>query len=158
MISVDTNILLYAYDRQCEEHALALAFIESCARRTDLAICELVLVELYTLLRNPAVLRRPLKPSAAVEVCQAYRRNRNWEVVDYPGNLMDAIWREAGSPQFARRRIYDARLALTLGHHGVTDFATRNSRHFDGYGFRRVFDPIAGEMPDEERTTPTGGR
>jgi uncharacterized protein len=143
MISVDTNILLYAFDRGCAEHGPALSFLGEHADDPEVAICELVLIELYVLLRNPAVVRRPLSAPAAAEVCGAYRRNRRWRVVDYPGGLMDAIWRNAAAPTFARRRLYDARLAATLRHHGVTELATRNTRDFEGYGFRRVFDPIA---------------
>ena len=142
MTSVDTNVLLYAYDQSCPDHASAFEFVASQAENPEFLICELVLIELYTLLRNPAVLRRPLTARNATEVCQTYRRNQAWGVVDYPGGLMDAIWAGAATSQFARRRIYDARLALTLRHHGVTDFATRNTRDFQGYGFRRVWDPI----------------
>jgi hypothetical protein len=39
--------------------------------------------------------------------------------------------------------IFDTRLALTLRHHGVTDFATGNLKHFDGFGFARLWNPLA---------------
>lgn len=29
-------------------------------------------------------------------------------------------------------------------HHGVTEFATRNTADFGGFGFARVWDPLAG--------------
>lgn len=56
---------------------------------------------------------------------------------------MSAVWKLAAAPGFARRRIYDARLALTLRHHGVTTFLTRNARDFSGFGFEQVVDPFA---------------
>jgi len=37
---------------------------------------------------------------------------------------------------------FDTRLALTLQHHGVTEFATRNDAHFTGFGFTRVWNPL----------------
>lgn len=40
------------------------------------------------------------------------------------------------------REIYDARLAYTLLRHGVTEFATRNPKHFARYGFSRIWNPI----------------
>ena len=40
--------------------------------------------------------------------------------------------------------MFDARLGFTLRHHGVREFATRNIKDFDGIGFGRVWDPIAG--------------
>lgn len=45
--------------------------------------------------------------------------------------------------QFARRRIIDARLALTLHHHGVREFATANVNDIKGFGFTRVWNPLA---------------
>lgn len=48
----------------------------------------------------------------------------------------------AATADFAIRRIVDARLALTLRHHGVTDFATSNVKDFEGFGFTRVWNPL----------------
>ena len=36
----------------------------------------------------------------------------------------------------------DARLALTLRHHGVTEFATANLKDFEGFGFAKVWNPL----------------
>lgn len=56
---------------------------------------------------------------------------------------MDEVWRQAASGQFAFRQIIDLRLALTLRHHGVTEFATANGKDFQGVGFSRVWNPLA---------------
>lgn len=89
--SIDTNILLYAQNRDCGEQAAAVAFLTQCARRDDMAICELVLVELYQLLRNPAVLERPLEAPEAAGVCQAFRRNPRWALIK-SAPVMDRVW------------------------------------------------------------------
>ncbi len=65
MLSIDTSILLYALNRDAPEHAAARRFVAECGQRDDVAICELVLVELYVLLRNPAVVPRPLGAARA---------------------------------------------------------------------------------------------
>jgi predicted nucleic acid-binding protein len=96
---------------------------------------------LYVLLRNPAVVERPMSPASAVEICQAFRENRNWRILDYPGGLMPAVWRYAAGPDRGRRTIFDARLAFTLRHHGITELATRDLSHFQDFGFSRVWDP-----------------
>jgi len=90
------------------------------------ALCELVLMETYCLLRNPAVARKPLSADAAATAMQMLRRHRTWRMVDYVPNVADSLWIEAAKPGFAFRKIYDARIALTLRHHGVTELATRN--------------------------------
>jgi toxin-antitoxin system PIN domain toxin len=142
MLSIDTNILLYAYNQDCDEYDAASAFLVECSHRSDVAICELVLVELHPLLRNPAVLQRPLDAPTAAEVCQAYRRNPRWALIEN-APVMDRVWTFAGQPGVARRRLFDARLGFTLRHHGIREFATRNINDFDGIGFERVWDPVA---------------
>lgn len=141
MLSIDTDVLMYAQNQDCPEHDAAVVFLVSCADRDDVAICELVLVELYQLLRNPAVVTRPLDAPEAAEVCQTFRRNRRWALIEN-APVMNDVWVLAAPPGIARRRLFDARLALTLRHHGVDEFATRNVNDFQDFGFSRVWDPI----------------
>jgi len=54
------NLFVYAQNADCPEHVRAFEYLIGCAGRDDVAICELVLVELYILLRNPAVVSAPL--------------------------------------------------------------------------------------------------
>jgi toxin-antitoxin system PIN domain toxin len=144
MISIDTNVLLYGLNRDCTEHAAARAFLETCAGRADVAIAELVLVELYV----PSATRRwcaGLEAGAAAELCQAFRRHPRWAVVE-SADVMARVWAAAARPGVARRHVFDARLAHTLLDHGVTELATRNTRDFEGFGFARVFDPVGGAL------------
>ncbi|MCX6937501.1 MAG: PIN domain-containing protein [Verrucomicrobia bacterium] len=146
MTSIDTNLLFYALQVTCPEHTRARDFLNAQTTRTDFALCELVLTELYVQLRNPATARQPLTPEAAVALIQRFRTHPTWSLLDYPGydsGAADALWQHAAAPQFARRRIYDARLALTLRHHGVTEFATANVKDFADFGFTRVWNPLA---------------
>lgn len=93
------------------------------------------------LLRNPAVVGRPLGAKAATAVCQAYRDHPRWRLVEN-APVMEQVWHLAKGEAFARRRIIDARLARTLQHHGVTELATVNTRDFTGLGFARVWNPL----------------
>ena len=68
MRSPDTNVLLYALNADCPECDTARRVLEELGASDDVVICELVLVELYLLLRSPAVLRRPLSAADAVDV------------------------------------------------------------------------------------------
>ncbi len=142
MLSIDTNILLYSQNADASENRAALHFLDSCGVRDDVVICELVLVELYLLLRNPAVVAHPLPAGEAVEVCQTFRNNPRWRLVE-SAPIMCRVWKHAAEQQFPRRRIIDARLALTLRHHGVTDLATANRKDFSGFGFARVWNPLS---------------
>lgn len=97
MISIDTNILLYAQNVDCVEHVPAFGFVAACGNRDDVAICELVLVELYLLLRNPVVLKQPLTADLAAAICMAYRTNPRWCLIEN-APVMDQVWGLAGHP------------------------------------------------------------
>ena len=145
MTSFDANILLYSFSQASPFHERARRFLEDLTPRDDVAVSELVLVEFYTLLRNPAVLLRPLGAAAAVDVVQTYRRHPRWMLVGFDPDglaLHDELWPLAAETSFGRRRIYDARLALALRRQGVTAFATANVKDFSGFGFDRVWNPV----------------
>jgi uncharacterized protein len=142
MTAVDTNLLFAWLNRDHEWHEAAAAWMGSQANNPEIVLCELCLVELYGLLRNASVVRRPLDAGAAVALIQRLRSHPQWELVDYPGGLMSSVWTAAAVPGFARRRVYDARLAMALRHHGVRELATTNVKDFEGFGFVRVWNPL----------------
>ncbi len=146
MISIDTNVLFAALDADNTLHSKAAAFVESLIERPDVAISELVLLELYILLRNPVVMREPLTASAAVDICESFRQHPHWQTLGFPPDsrtFHDAFWPRLRSKDFARRRAFDWRMALSLIQQGVTEFATVNEKDFQGLGFERVWNPLA---------------
>jgi len=143
MIACDTNILFPALEASHPDHRKARAWLESMVGNESFALCELVLTEIYTLLRNAAICAKPLSAAAAVTLIENLRGNPAWLVLDHPGpGLMDKVWEVARQTESARR-IYDIRLALTLRHAGVRSFATANIRDFRSFGFEKVWNPLA---------------
>ena len=144
-LAFDTNLLFYAVNEASPFHPAAAAFLASIDAEESVVLSELVLVELYRLLRNPVINERPLAPKSAAEVIATYRRHPRWLLVALPVDqrrLHDRLWKLAAGPQFAYRRIYDARLALSLVQQGVTELATVNVKDFQDLGFRRVWNPL----------------
>lgn len=145
MISFDTNILFPATVPASHHHAKALAFLRSLEGRENVMVSEFVLVELYGLLRNAAVVETPLPARQAAAICQAYRSHPLWRVAGFAPNsraLHDTLWKQAAGDAFPRRRIFDLRMALSLAQQGVTEFATVNTKDFATAGFARVFNPL----------------
>jgi len=145
MLSIDANILLYCYSKDAPQHAAARQFIESLSVREDVALSEFILTEFYLLLRNPAVLAKPLTAPQAVAVIHSYRQHPRWKVLGFPPTsreLHTDLWQRAAVPGFARRRIYDTRTALALRAFGVTEFATANVNDFEDLGFAKVWNPF----------------
>lgn len=146
MISLDTNILLPAVEADNPQHEKATAFIESLQDNEDVAISEFILLELYSLLRNPAVLARPLTAEQASDVCEAFRHHPRWQLIGFPPDsraFHDLFWPRLREKALARRRAYDWRAALSMLRQGVTEFATVNVKDFEGFGFARVWNPLA---------------
>jgi toxin-antitoxin system PIN domain toxin len=145
MLSIDANLLLYSYSEASPQHDTAWRFMVSLAGRDDVALSEFVLTEFYLLLRNPVVLARPLTAREAVDVIDRYRRHPHWQVLGFPPASREIhanLWQLAAAPGFARRRIYDARTALSLRAFGVSQFATANIKDFQDFGFEKVWNPL----------------
>ena len=104
-------------------------------------VAELVLVELYLLIRNPTVFPRPYSAIEAADTCLRLRQNPLWQVVECRP-IMSRVWSDIAQDQFPRRRIIDVRLAHTLHTAGVRSFATRNVDDFTDLGLFQTFDPL----------------
>ena len=141
MISFDTNILFAALESSASRHLPARELLEQHRDREDVVLCELMLLELFTLLRNPKICRKPMTGPQAAEAIQSLRHHPSWRVVDYAPSIAAEVWARAAQTP-ARLSIYVIRLALTLRHNNVTDFATRNVKDFQGFGFKKLWDPL----------------
>lgn len=152
MISIDANLLLYSYAAASPFHQGAKSFLQELSQREDVALSEFILTEFYLLLRNPAVLSPPLDAANAAAVIQSFRRHPRWKILGFPPRsreLHETLWKHASTRDFARRRIYDTRTALSLIAFGVTDFATLNLKDFQNLGFQKVWNPLMTETDRE---------
>jgi uncharacterized protein len=143
ILSIDTNIFLYSLNPSSQWHSASVQFLEQSFndKLLRVALTDYVLVELYVNLRNPAVMLQPLTAEAARNLVTSYLKIPNVMRIE-SANIMDSVWAMAGSTDFARRQIFDARLALTLLSGGVTHFATAYVKDFEGFTFDKVWNPL----------------
>ncbi len=142
MISADTNIFIHAFDARSPHNAAARAFLEEHLGNGQFAICELVLIELYMALRNPAVFQKPLSAAAAVALCSDLLKNNGWQYIEYDPAIRKNLWEMAKKDTLGFRQIIDIRLGLVLKFLGVEEFATVNTKHFKPIGFHRLWNPL----------------
>lgn len=140
MISVDTNILVYAANPKAAYHAKALQFMSE-FNNEELVLCELVLIELYMALRNPAIFPVPYKAAEAAAYCCSLKKHPKWRYVDYEPAVSEKLWDWAANTSQGFRQMIDARIALTLQYHGVDEFATANIKDFKAFGFKKLWNP-----------------
>ncbi len=110
-ISFDTNLAVYAANGASPLHDVARQFCQSLALWMDVAVCELFLVELYLKLRNEKIFAKPLRALQVAAICQAYRRNRAWTLMETVP-VMEDVWVQAARDGLAFLWIMDLRLAL----------------------------------------------
>jgi len=145
--TADSNLFIHAADPDSPHHASARKFFaDACIECDDheFVLCELVLVELYLLLRNAAVFAKPYSGRESAGYCLALKQNPMWRCVDYDPAVSAKLWQWATTTKAGFRRIIDARLGLTLRHHGVSQLATVNTKDFQDFGFQRVWNPLSG--------------
>ena len=145
--TADTHLFIHAADPDSPHHAQAREFFDEASLEHDdseFVLCELVLVELTMQLRNSAVFAKPYSARESAEYCLALKQNPTWRCVDYDTAVSVKLWQWASATRAGFRRIIDARLGLTLRHHGVTQLATVNTKDFQEFGFQRVWNPLDG--------------
>lgn len=143
MKSMDTNILLYALNRDCAEHAACLALVRHALDEPEAwIVADQVWFELYRLLRNGSVLKHPLTAAEAAAAVRWYRDRSGWLHCAWETGMMRQLGDLWGATPFPARRTFDAVLAVTLAHNGVREFYTRNTKDFEGYSAFRAISPL----------------
>ncbi len=145
MKSGDTNLLLYAMNRGCAEHAAAKAWLDAAlGEPREWIFADQVLFELYRLLRHPKVMAKPLSAKAAVAQIAWFREETGFLHCGYEEARWAGVLRAvAAQGERSGLLVYDAVLAETLRAQGVGRFYTRNMSDFVGFGFFEVVNPLA---------------
>jgi predicted nucleic acid-binding protein len=143
MKSLDTNILLYAADEDCREHAAAIRLLNEALRSpAEWMLSDQVLFEMYAGLRHPGVFAKPLSAAEAARRVAFLRDESGFSFCCYELRSWPMILAGLSSPAFPRRRTYDHVLAVTLQSNGVSELYTRNVADFRDAGFKRIVNPI----------------
>ena len=143
MNSLDTNILVYAANEDCEEHAQANRLVnEALASPREWILAEQVLLEYYKAIRHPRILARPLSAAAATEQIRFFREKSGFMICCYELNLWDDTVHWLSQKDFPYQRTHDLILGLTLLRNGVKTFYSRNTKDFVNLGFKTLINPI----------------
>jgi predicted nucleic acid-binding protein len=143
MKSLDTNILLYAADADCEEHDAAVSLVNEALRSpAGWMLADQVLFELYAGLRHPGIFAKPLSAVEAARRVTFLREESGFSFCCYELRAWPSIRSGLSAAGFPRRRTYDLVLAVTLRSNCVTEFYTRNVSDFRAAGFERLINPI----------------
>jgi len=141
--SIDTNILLYGMNQDCKENKPAFELLQTAMEHPEnWIISDQVYFELYSLVRNPAVLEKPLDGNSAFELIDYYRNKIGWLHCSYHTSFWDDMAPFLMNNQFSSKKVFDMRLAVALKHNNIDIFYTRNIRDFKELHWFEVINPI----------------
>jgi len=152
---VDTNVLLYAADRDCPEHVPCRARLEEWRQQSlPWHLTWSVVYEFLRVATHPNVFRNPFPLSEAWAFLEA--------VLAAPGlSVLTATQRHqkvasevfTEIPDIRGNLVFDAHTAILMREHGIKTIYTRDT-DFNRFPFIDVVDPLQ----DHRRTTPSSRR
>jgi toxin-antitoxin system PIN domain toxin len=143
MLVVDTNVLLYAADRDAEHHEHCRSLVEGW--RGDVAPVFLTWSICYEFLRvstHPRVFRAPWTASAAWEFLEALLDASGLDVLIATDRHAAVLARTlAELPESRGNLLHDLHTAVLMREHGISRICTRDG-HFHRFPFLTVLDPL----------------
>lgn len=140
---VDTNLLAYAVNRDCEEHAAAAAALAGwLSSAVPWAISWGIVYEFLRVVTHPRIFRRPLTAGQALDFLDPILRA---EVVTVLGptarheEVLRSTVREFGKP--AGNVFHDLQTAVIMREQGVSEIMTSDA-DFRKFPFLTVTDPV----------------
>jgi len=143
MNSLDTNILIYAADKDTSEHEVASAVVhEMLANPERWVLSDQVLFEFYRALRNPRIFRHPLPAADAASRIQFLQSQCGVARCCYGLDQWKDVFLHLQKNTTSAAQTHDIVLGVTLKAHGVKTFFTRNTKDFQKIGFQQLVNPI----------------
>ncbi|MBN1961612.1 MAG: PIN domain-containing protein [Deltaproteobacteria bacterium] len=142
MITIDTNILVHAHQREASLHQPAAATVKKCAEANmPWGICLHSMIEFYGVVTQPRLWQMPSTPAQALEQIAAWRESPTLRVLgDVPG-LFDIIIELIQKGQVRGGMVHDARIAATCLVHGIDELWTVD-RDFSRFPQLRTRNPL----------------
>ncbi len=140
---VDTNILAYAVNRDCEEHRAAAAALERWLwEAVPWALTWSVIYEFLRVATHPRIFRRPLSAGQALTFLDPILASDVVTVLEPTPRhqaLLRSTVRELGRP--AGNFFHDLHTAVTMREHGVGEIMTADA-DFRKFPFLTVTNPV----------------
>lgn len=140
---VDTNILVYAVNRDCDEHRAAAEAVHGwLAGALPWALTWGVVYEFLRIVTHPRIFRRPLTADRALQFLDPILTS---DLVSVLGpttrheDLLRSTIRETGRP--AGNLFHDLHTVVIMREHGVSEIMTADA-DFRKFPFLRVTDPV----------------
>jgi len=144
MFIVDTNVLVYAADRDSEHHEVCRALLESWrAQATPWYLSWNVIYEFLRVTTHPRVFRTPWTAKEAWAFVSAVLASPGLTLLvptERHASVVNAVIEEV--PGLRGNLVHDARTAILMREHGIRQIFTRDT-DFHRFPFITPLDPVA---------------
>jgi uncharacterized protein len=143
VLAVDTNVLVYAADADCEFHAPCRGWLERQRARPDVWYTTwAILYEFLRVTTHPRVMRRPWSAPAAWQFVAALLASPGLAVLAPTQRHADVAEEVISElPDLAGNLLHDAHTAILMREHGIRRICTRDT-DFHRFPFLEVIDPL----------------
>jgi toxin-antitoxin system PIN domain toxin len=125
MITVDTNVLVYAHREDSEFHERAKQIIESLRQTPAVwAVPWPCIHEFISIVTHPRIYRPPTSLEQAFATVDSWMSAGNLELIAESGGYLDKLRTLSSAAKLSGARIHDARIAALCLHHGVHELWT----------------------------------
>lgn len=140
---IDTNILVYANNKDSEFHSICKSIVEKAINNEIEAVIAVQnLIELYAVITDKRRVEHPLSPAKAKELIEFYRGS-NIRIIAPTPQTIDAITNLIEKHNPKAQSIFDYLLAATMTDNGVYGIYTANSEHFKHFDSIIVINPLS---------------
>jgi hypothetical protein len=146
IFAIDTNLLVYAHNRDSPFHESAKRFIETVMNERDengsLGVCipAQVFIEFISVVTSNK-LQTPLSISQATAIVQDYLDTEITILTQKDSYLDNAI--ELLGQVTSRKRIFDVAIVAILKDNQISGIYTANVEDFEGFTFLEAINPLA---------------
>lgn len=142
MITVDTNLLVHAHQREASLHAAARETLRVLAEGTlPWGVCLHSLVEFYGVVTALRLWKKPSTPAQALDQISAWRESPTLRLLEDSAGTLDLLGELAVAGHVRGGRIHDARIAACCLAHGVSELWTVD-RDFSRFPALKTRNPL----------------
>lgn len=142
MVLLDTNILVYAANKDCEFHEIALK-TRNRVINGELRGCVSLqnLVEFYSVITSSKRIEKPLTPEVSWEEINKYARSENILKVGFSETALNILGNLSRKYKIIAQDIYDLKIVATMLANQVDTIVTINEDDFIKYSEIKVINP-----------------
>lgn len=143
MILIDTNILVFAHNKQSPHHPKANQLLKN-ALKLEFVGCltHQNLLEFFSVITNPKRVEKPLELSTAISVMEAYWESSKIVKICPTPKTFSKTLQFSKKHGLAKAEIFDCYLAATMFENGVLEIYTENVSHFAKYPEIKASNPL----------------